>query len=412
MSNGEDDESLAVTPTEIEETLQEIADDLSNADSEAALDAVEESLNSTTQALESIEADDEEAESELKDHLNELEDTLETQRGPYPQDAIDICADVKRTIAETRWTVDGDGAVSDAGEAFLDAVSSFFQMDSFDASDDNSVTEIISEVTTAIETASLNPDDDAAVIEELLKAASTLQSAVEAAESWDDLETNEQLMAEGFYDVLGHYKDFPPELSALKEWEQRGRVDMILLAKDSLQSEFMQNHCMQALIRLGDSAALDEMESMAQRRDAQAIEALGKMGKEATPAVETLIEYVDEDSNPTLQKTTFRALGEIGSEKATQPLANKLVIENDDVRPFAARALGLIGDTRAIRPLQRTIETDDVLSVRAAAGWALRQIGTESALRTVAEYTDVDNYLLQHEAKKASACLEETTELA
>ncbi len=157
MSNGEDDESLAVTPTEIEETLQEIADDLSNADSEAALDAVEESLNSTTQALESIEADDEEAESELKDHLNELEDTLETQRGPYPQDAIDICADVKRTIAETRWTVDGDGAVSDAGEAFLDAVSSFFQMDSFDASDDNSVTEIISEVTTAIETASLNP---------------------------------------------------------------------------------------------------------------------------------------------------------------------------------------------------------------------------------------------------------------
>jgi HEAT repeat protein len=412
MSNGEDDESLAVTPTEIEETLQEIADDLSNADSEAALDAVEESLNSTTQALESIEADDEEAESELKDQLNELEDTLETQRGPYPQDAIDICADVKRTIAETRWTVDGDGAVSDAGEAFLDAVSSFFQMDSFDASDDNSVTEIISEVTTAIETASLNPDDDAAVIEELLKAASTLQSAVEAAESWDDLETNEQLMAEGFYDVLGHYKDFPPELSALKEWEQRGRVDMILLAKDSLQSEFMQNHCMQALIRLGDSAALDEMESMAQRRDAQAIEALGKMGKEATPAVETLIEYVDEDSNPTLQKTTFRALGEIGSEKATQPLANKLVIENDDVRPFAARALGLIGDTRAIRPLQRTIETDDVLSVRAAAGWALRQIGTESALRTVAEYTDVDNYLLQHEAKKASACLEETTELA
>ena len=53
-----------------------------------------------------------------------------------------------------------------------------------------------------------------------------------------------------------------------------------------------------------------------------------------------------------------------------------------------------------------------MLSVRAAAGWALRQIGTESALRTVAEYTDVDNYLLQHEAKKASACLEETTELA
>ncbi|ERG99397.1 MAG: PBS lyase HEAT-like repeat protein [Haloquadratum sp. J07HQX50] len=412
MSNGEDDESLAVTPTEIEETLQEIADDLSNADSEAALDAVEESLNSTTQALESIEADDEEAESELKDQLNELEDTLETQRGPYPRDVIDICADVEGTIAETRWTVDGDGAVSDAGEAFLDAVSSFLQMNSFDASDNNSVTEIISEVTTAIETASLDPDDDAAVIEELLKTASTLQSAVEAAESWDDLETNEQLMAEGFYDVLGHYKDFPPELSALKEWEQRGRVDMILLAKDSLQSEFMQNHCMQALIRLGDSAALDEMESMAQRRDAQAIEALGKMGKEATPAVETLIEYVDEDSNPTLQKTTFRALGEIGSEKATQPLANKLVIENDDVRPFAARALGLIGDTRAIRPLQRTIETDDVLSVRAAAGWALRQIGTESALRTVAEYTDVDNYLLQHEAKKASACLEETTELA
>jgi HEAT repeat protein len=217
-------------------------------------------------------------------------------------------------------------------------------------------------------------------------------------------------MAEGFYDVLGHYKDYPPEWSALKEWEKRGRVDMVLLAKDSLQSEFMQEHCMDALIRMANPDAFEEMHQLAQRREKKAIKALGRMGADAEDAVETLLEYVDADSDPVLQKVTFRALGEIGSADATQGLADKLEMDNDNVRPYAARALGLIGDTRSIDPLADRLAEDESDTVRAAAAWALRQIGTAEALEAAAEYTDERSHLVQHEAERAAEALDADTD--
>jgi HEAT repeat protein len=126
----------------------------------------------------------------------------------------------------------------------------------------------------------------------------------------------------------------------------------------------------------------------------------------AAEAAETLIEYVDEDSNPQLQKATFKTLGEIGATDAVGPLAEKLTMENDQVRPYAARALGLIGDTRAIEPLANALEEDDDDDVRAAAGWALRQIGTREALEAVAEYADERSFVVQTEAEKARAALD------
>jgi HEAT repeat protein len=154
--------------------------------------------------------------------------------------------------------------------------------------------------------------------------------------------------------------------------------------------------------------AFEAMHELAQRRDKKAIKALGRMGSGAEEAVETLIEYVDADSDPQLQKVTFRALGEIGSTEATQALANKLEMDNDNVRPYAARALGLIGDTRAIDPLAETLESDGVETVRAAAAWALRQIGTRTALEAAAGYTDERSYLVQHEADLAAEALDDT----
>jgi HEAT repeat protein len=186
----------------------------------------------------------------------------------------------------------------------------------------------------------------------------------------------------------------------------------VLRALDALGSEFMERHCLEALTRMGDPAAFDEMHGRAQKRDKPGIKALGKMGAGAEEAVETLVEYVDEDSDPQLQKVTFRALGEIGSEEATQPLANKLEMEDDNVRPIAARALGLIGDTRAIEPLADTIENDEERSVRTAAAWALRQIGTEDALEAAAAYDDAREYTLQAEAEKAREALGDDDEAA
>jgi HEAT repeat protein len=169
----------------------------------------------------------------------------------------------------------------------------------------------------------------------------------------------------------------------------------------------MEEHCMDALVRMANADAFEEMHGLAERRDKKAIKALGRMGAGAEEAVETLVEYVDADSDPGLQKVTLRALGEIGSTEATQAIADKLEMDNDNVRPYVARALGLIGDTRAIDPLADTLAEDDSDTVRAAAAWALRQIGTESALETVAEYTDERSYLVQHEADLAAAALED-----
>jgi HEAT repeat protein len=154
---------------------------------------------------------------------------------------------------------------------------------------------------------------------------------------------------------------------------------------------------------MNDDAAFEAMHQRAGKRDKPGIKAIGKMA--AADAVETLLEYVDADSDPGLQKVTFKALGEIGREEATGPLANKLDAENEQIRPYAARALGLIGDTRAIEPLSETLADDESDETRAAAAWALRQIGTERALSAAADYAGDRAYLVQHEASQAADAL-------
>jgi hypothetical protein len=429
----ESETSIAVTPESVMSRLDDVESTLEAAETESALDEVETTLTTLTNDLEAstlpepADDDDEEEDpiDEIETRIEDLESELDAQRGPYASDAIDILEEATATIEETRWTATGLSTITDVvDETRADITETISGSVSADASpaetgvgvddhedehDNDEETQLITQLNncmSAIVEEGLDADEDAATIATLIETAETLTESLENAEEWDDLEVNEQLMAEGYYDVLGHYKDFPPEWSALKEWEKRGRVDMVLLAKESLQSEFMQDHCMNALVRMADPAAFDEMHELAQRRNKTAIKALGRMGSGAIDAVETLSEYIDEDSDPGLQKVTFRALGEIGSPAVTQPLANKLTMENDNVRPYAARALGLIGDTRAIQPLGETLRTDESDDVRAAAAWALRQIGTRHALETAAEHVDERSYLIQHEAERAADALE------
>ena len=412
------DEPTDATPESLNDRLDGIETDLDAAETEADLDDVETPLDAIEAALDDADlpVPDDEDEADPADALgsrvSDLREELEAERGPYASDVIDAVEAARSTLTDTRWTEQGGTEVADAVSAFADEVADVLDTAlDHDASGaeapaaPETLAEALDAAVAAVDDAALGPDDDAETIATLLEATDSLESGLEDAQEWDDLEVNEQLMAEGFYDVLGHYKDFPPELSALKEWEKRGRVDMVLLAKDSLQSEFMQGHCMDALIRMANPDAFEEMHGLAQRRNKKAITALGRMGAGAADAVETLVEYVDADSDPGLQKVTFRALGEIGSEGATQALADKLEMDNDNVRPYAARALGLIGDTRAIDPLADTLESDGSETVRAAAAWALRQIGTEAALEAAAAYTDERSYLVQHEADLAAAAL-------
>ncbi|EJN60242.1 HEAT repeat domain-containing protein [Halogranum rubrum] len=417
MSDGDDtseDSGAAedeISAESLQERLSAAEEELEAAETEDDLDEVEAELDDIETKLEAAdlpepdEDDDEESlQEELETKLSELREDLEAQRGPYAEDAVETVDEAQTKVADTRWTERGETEIVEAVESFVTSVNDTLDTNlSVDGTDEDALTSALEDAKNAIESANLDADEDEETIAALIEAADGLESDLEDAQEWDDLETHEKLERQGFYDVLGHYKDYPPEWAAVKGWEQEGNVEMILLALDNLGSDFMEENCLDSLIRMNDQAAFDAMHQRAQKRDKQSIKALGKM--RATDAVETLVEYVDTDKDPQLQKVTFRALGEIGDERATQPLADKLVMDNEKVRPHAARALGLIGDTRAVDPLTDMLSDDENESARASAAWALRQIGTQKALEAAAEYSDDRSYLVQSESKKASEAL-------
>jgi HEAT repeat protein len=180
-------------------------------------------------------------------------------------------------------------------------------------------------------------------------------------------------------------------------------VEPILSALDKLDSDFMQDNVLDTLEHIAPEAAFDDVQSLAQRREPQAVRILGRIGDES--ACGALHNFLG-GGDTNLETTTLRALGMIGSDESTEPVAEALANESPEVRSAAARALGLIGDTRAVAPLTETLATDEANEVRASAAWALTQIRTARALETAAEYTDDRSYLVQVEAERAASLLD------
>ncbi|QCC57807.1 HEAT repeat domain-containing protein [Natrinema thermotolerans] len=405
--------------------LEALESSLESAETEDDLDVVEADLESFRAELESVEVpeppetDDEDEEDEepapeeelqeqydeIESDLSDLESDLEDQRGPYGEDVVSEIEGVSGTITGTRWTEEGNAELIEAVDGFLDELNGLLESSVTLVNEGEDVSEqldaTLDDAADAVADAGLDADDDAETIAGLLTATDDLEGDVDDATEWTDLEIREQLRREGYYDVLDHVKDFPPEWHALKVHEKQGNVDMILLALETFDSDFMEEHCMESLERMGSRAepATDAMLQKANRRDKAAMRILGKIGVADEEVVETLVDYVD--SNPNLQQPAFRALGEIGAEDAVEPIAQQLVAEEADVRSWAARALGLIGDTRAIEPLADVLEDDEADRVRASAAWALNRIGTQEALEIVADYDDDRAYLVQAEAENA-----------
>ncbi|QLG47363.1 HEAT repeat domain-containing protein [Natrinema halophilum] len=413
----------------IDDRLEALADELEDlqaeleaADTEGDLDDVEADLDSFRDEVEGVEipeppeTDEEEEEDEepapeeklqerhddIESDLSDLESDLEDQRGPYGEDVVSEIDSVSNTITNTRWTEEGTAELIEAVDDFLTELNDLLNSSVTLVNEGEDVPEqldsTLDSAVEAVEAAELDADDDADTIASLLEATDDLESDVDDATEWTDLEVRERLRREGYYDVLDHVKDFPPEWHALKVHEKRGNVDMILLALETFGSDFMEEHCMEALERMGPEEAIEPMLQKANRRDQAAMRVLGTIGVADDEIIETLLDYVD--SNPNLQGPAFRALGEIGSEEAVQPIANQLVADEADVRSWAARALGLIGDTRAIDPLADVLEDDESDRVRASAAWALTRIGTKDALEVVADYDDDRAYLVQAEAER------------
>jgi ElaB/YqjD/DUF883 family membrane-anchored ribosome-binding protein len=399
---------------ELNERLDEIEASLEEAETEAALDDVEDDLDEVAAGVEAADLpepdeDEEDAEdprAELEDRIEDLRDGIEDKRGPYAEDAVATVEAAQETLREAEWTETGEDEAVAAVETFLDAVDEELDADLGGAGDTPAdAAEALDGAVAAIGDAGLDPDDDAETVAALVEAADALTDDVDAAETWDDLSVRQKMTAQGFYDRLTseNRKDFPPELSVVRIAEQENDPERVLMALDYLTSEFMEENCIDALRRMGPPEAYDAMLERAGKRDRPAIEVLGKIGDER--AVDTLVDFIQDESNPPLQKTTLRALGEIGSEAATQDVANRLVAEDPEVRSVAARALGMIGDTRAVDPLANRITEDEDDSVRAAAAWALNQIGTEDALESAAAYADDRSFLVQDEAERAAAAL-------
>jgi len=431
MSNGDESETPADAeiddsgePAETEYDLDEATfeqrlDDaeaaIEAADTEADLDAVESTLESIDADLEAAELPEPEDEDEeapqdaLESRLADLREQLEDARGPYASDVLEHVEEPQSTIRETEWTETGHSDIQTAVSDFLGRVNDEIGagLTTEHDADPATLADALDPAIEAIESAGLDPDEDAETIDELLEAATTLTEDVEDAEAYDDLSVREKLQTEGFYDVLGtKHKDFPPEWSALKEWEQRDDPEMVMLLMELMGGqEHMERHCLDALERMGNDAVVSAMAERAEKRDKRAITILGKIGHEEP--LETLHDYADAD--PQLQRITLKALGEIGSEDSTQHVANQLVADTDSVRSQAARALGLIGDPRAIDPLTGVLEDEEEAdTVRASAAWALTQIGTEAALERAAEYADDRSYIVSVEAEHASGTLQTT----
>ncbi|UPV99654.1 HEAT repeat domain-containing protein [Halorussus gelatinilyticus] len=398
-------DTTPLSEEEIEAELDEAEAELEDAETEADLDVVEAHLDEIEGHVEDAdlpEPDDEDEEGpreQFEDRLADLRSDLEEQRGPYAEDVVEDVSAAGTTVEETEWTDDGREELVEVVEAFVADVEEILgvTISAPISADIEDLARAIEDAAVEIGEAGLDPDEDEATIAELQDAASDLEGGVDAAEEWDDLETREQLQAQGYYEVLDHRKDYPPEWHALKVWEKRGRADMVLLALDSFQSNFMEEHCKDALERMGHPDSLDKMKELAQRRDESAIRTIGKIGDE--DGLDAVLDYVDSD--PGLAKPALRAVGEIGSEEATQDVAEQLASDESSIRSQAARALGLIGDTRAIEPLADLLEDDEADEVRASAAWALNQIGTERALDAVRPYADDRAYLVQAEAEKA-----------
>ncbi len=392
----------APTAASIRERATALEEALEAAETESELDDIEPRLDELEADVETLAAtlteqetdDDTEAESEQPD-IDALEETVETLRatltdcrGPYASDVVDTLEEAISSIKTQELTANGRVAVQSAvNEALSEMDVAVDQL----TADNPAVAPIIEHLSTVqerIAARETDPDADADWIQRHLAAVDALTEAIDDAEVWDDLTVQQKLEQQGFYDIVEERRDFPPELSAIKAYEKRGEAEPILLALDMLDSDFMEEYCMEALGRLRATEAVDELTSRANRRNETAIEALGRIGSDE--AVDALLKHID--GNLALQVASLRALGQVGSPEPVPDIAEVATTgETAQVRSMAARALGMIGDTRAIPVLEQLLTDDNNPIVRQNAGWALSQIQTPRALAAVERHPDAQS---------------------
>ena len=157
------------------------------------------------------------------------------------------------------------------------------------------------------------------------------------------------------------------------------------LKKDKSKSKRVQRSAAAALGKIGDKRAVEPLidavnnDEDVRRSAARALGNLDVDDKRVVELVELLIKALrDEDSDA--QSAAAYVLGEIGDERAVEPLIYALKKDKSkQVRANAAAALGKIGDKRAVQPLIDAL-SDEKNWVRRNAVHALGEIGDKRAV--------------------------------
>jgi len=113
-----------------------------------------------------------------------------------------------------------------------------------------------------------------------------------------------------------------------------------------------------------------------------------------------LISALINDKNSDIRSDAANVLGEIGDERAVDPLIGALMDAKYTVRWNAAEALGKIGDTKAVEPLIATFKVEDDY-LRARAAEALGAIGDEKAVEPLISVLDDEDQGVRSSAAEA-----------
>lgn len=222
--------------------------------------------------------------------------------------------------------------------------------------------------------------------------------------------------AKGLIKALKHKESWIriAAVNALGRIEDLRAVEPLIQALEVADSSYFRAATVSALGKLGDARAVPSLIQALQDEGNVIVKAATALGQIGKPAVESLIQAMEEvdssfgrghaaktlgrigdakavdpllhvftnDKNNYVRGEAARALGEIGNTKAFAPLLQALNDTDDEIRVAAARALGEMGDARAVTPLLRALNDKDN-KIRIAAAVALGDIGDGRAVESL-----------------------------
>ncbi|MCH7761066.1 HEAT repeat domain-containing protein [candidate division TA06 bacterium] len=156
------------------------------------------------------------------------------------------------------------------------------------------------------------------------------------------------------------------------------------------------------LVQMGEKAVpylIDQLDTKSARERHTLIAILKKMKE---PAVEPLINYIQEDPDRGSSRLAAHILGKIGEEAgvAVPLLIGLIQHQNWRMRMSACEALGEVGDPRAVEPLMTALK-DTVFLVRKGAVFGLGKMEDRRSISALIQALGDGSYAVRYPASEA-----------